>query len=99
MKVLKAKELTSIMESFEVGYMGIANRPTHISRKTLKSKNNSLKQNGKPFKPAEFSFIYGDQKHTMGKFAGAAQTEWLSTNNVSKIPPTPFPIKLRPVLI
>lgn len=49
MKVLKAKELTNIMESFEFGYMEIANRPTPISRKTLKSKDNSLKQNGKLF--------------------------------------------------
>ena len=45
-KIVKAKVLYEIMDSFEFGYMEVTNRPTPITRMTLKSNDNSLKQNG-----------------------------------------------------
>ncbi len=44
---INGSQLNGIMESFEFGFMEISNRPTPISKATLKTKDNSLKQNGK----------------------------------------------------
>ena len=42
----RARSLESIMAGFELGYMEASSRPTPISPKTIRSKDNSLKQNG-----------------------------------------------------
>ena len=43
----RADTLEQLMASFELGFMEAANRPTPINSKTLRQKDNSLKQNGK----------------------------------------------------
>lgn len=46
-KAISATILHELMESFEYGFMEVKNRPTSIERKTLRSKDNLLKQNGR----------------------------------------------------
>ena len=41
-----ASTFTHLMEVFELGYMEVSNRPTPITKKTLKKKDHSLVQNG-----------------------------------------------------
>ncbi len=45
-KVFSSTVLCEIMESYEFGYMEVKNRPTPVESKTLRSKDNLLKQNG-----------------------------------------------------
>lgn len=42
----RRRALEPIMERFELGYMETTSRPTPISPKTIKAKDNLLKQNG-----------------------------------------------------
>lgn len=45
-KYFKASKLQKIMNSFELGYMEVQDRPTPIDKKILKNNDNSLRQNG-----------------------------------------------------
>ena len=44
-----AEVLEQLIASYELGFMETANRPTPINSKTLRQKDNSLKQNGNIF--------------------------------------------------
>lgn len=45
-KYFSAERLSTLIESFELGYMEAGNRPTVITANILKSKDNRLSQNG-----------------------------------------------------
>lgn len=43
----RVRTLEKLIESYELGFMEVSNRPTPIDSNILRSKDNSLKQNGK----------------------------------------------------
>lgn len=45
-KYFSAETLSTLIETFELGYMEASNRPTVITANILKSKDNRLSQNG-----------------------------------------------------